>query len=137
MQLVRGFGSSGGIRFKCVGVEDVVAHIPPGRAVILVRAAAQADAHHASAGPAIRGVMMLTLLGEVNSLCVLGAPSCKTSLVLARPPFTRTPFSPLSNGRRPKVLCTLPVTPAVICARSNTSRPRVGRAATSSLLITV
>ena len=80
---------------------------------------------------------MVTFEGAVDSRCVFGAPSSRTSFVLARPPFTRTPFSPLSNGRRPKVLCVRPVTPAVICARSKTLRPRVGMASTSSLLSTV
>src|SRR5260370_18073420 len=76
---------------------------------------------------------MLTLVGAVDSLCVFGAPSSKTSLVLAAPPLILTPFSPLSKGRRPKVLWTLPVTPAVICASSETLRLRVGGACTIPL----
>jgi len=61
MQPVRCFRPARGVGFERVGVENVVANIPPRSAMILVRAAAQADAHDAAAGPAIFGVVQIGL----------------------------------------------------------------------------
>ena len=61
MQPVGCFLSPGRVRFKCVGVQNVVAHIPPRGAVVVVGAAAQTDGDYAAARSAVFGIVQVGL----------------------------------------------------------------------------